>query len=332
MKISPGEIRDIERLQKYERIFRKLLKTEIFSKQDIRECGESKGLIGKIINIRECGESKGLIGKIINILLEEGSIVQQAKETFQWKPPSMELYKKEWIASVRPSHQLKRKLLYGSSKPTTAELLAIFLRSGIQGKSAIIIANDLLTQFGGVKGIFEADKKKLIEMKGLGEAKVAQIKAVHALSEEYLKEKMKSVSKVRNSKEVFNYLYLTMRDLKTEKFKVIFLDSASQIIDDKNLFEGTLNVSSVYPREIVKSAVSKNAASLIFVHNHPSGDPTPSESDKAITEDLVYACNLVQIKVLDHIIIGDNRYFSFADEGLVEEYNKNFVSIKERRG
>jgi DNA repair protein RadC len=325
MKISPGEIRDIERLQKYERIFRKLLKTEIFSKQDIRECGESKGLIGKIINI----------------LLEEGSIVQQAKETFQWKPPSMELYKKEWIASVRPSHQLKRlrkeerpreKLLYGSSKPTTAELLAIFLRSGIQGKSAIIIANDLLTQFGGVKGIFEADKKKLIEMKGLGEAKVAQIKAVHALSEEYLKEKMKSVSKVRNSKEVFNYLYLTMRDLKTEKFKVIFLDSASQIIDDKNLFEGTLNVSSVYPREIVKSAVSKNAASLIFVHNHPSGDPTPSESDKAITEDLVYACNLVQIKVLDHIIIGDNRYFSFADEGLVEEYNKNFVSIKERRG
>ena len=325
MKISPGEIRDIERLQKYERIFRKLLKTEIFSKQDIRECGESKGLIGKIINI----------------LLEEGSIVQQAKETFQWKPPSMELYKKEWIASVRPSHQLKRlrkeerpreKLLYGSSKPTTAELLAIFLRSGIQGKSAIIIANDLLTQFGGVKGIFEADKKKLIEMKGLGEAKVAQIKAVHALSEEYLKEKMKSVSKVRNSKEVFNYLYLTMRDLKTEKFKVIFLDSASQIIDDKNLFEGTLNVSSVYPREIVKSAVSKNAASLIFVHNPPSGDPTPSESDKAITEDLVYACDLVQIKVLDHIIIGDNRYFSFADEGLVEEYNKNFVSIKERRG
>ncbi|MCW3129779.1 MAG: DNA repair protein RadC [Methanophagales archaeon] len=325
MKISPGEIRDIERLQKYERIFRKLLRTEIFSKQDIWECGESKGLIGKIINF----------------LLDEGSIVQQAKETFQWMPSSMEAYKKEWITSVRPSHQLKRlkkeerpreKLLYGSSKPTTAELLAIFLRSGIQGKSAIIIANDLLTQFGGVKGIFEADKEKLMEIEGLGEAKVAQIKAVHALAEEYLNEKMKSVSKVRNSKEVFDYLYLTMRDLKKEVFKVIYLDSASKIIEDENLFEGTLNASSVYPREIVKSAVGKNAASLIFVHNHPSGDPTPSESDKAITEDLVYACNLVQIKVLDHIIIGDNRYFSFADEGLIEEYNKNFVSIKERRG
>ena len=106
----------------------------------------------------------------------------------------------------------REKLLYGSSKPTTAELLAIFLRSRIKGKSAIIIANDLLTQFGGVKGIFEADKEKLMGMEGIGEAKVAQIKAVHALAEEYLKEKMKSVSKVRNSKEVFDYLYLTMRD------------------------------------------------------------------------------------------------------------------------
>ncbi|NMX21617.1 hypothetical protein C5S30_04120 [ANME-1 cluster archaeon GoMg4] len=326
MKIIPGEIRDIERQQKYERIFQKLLKTKIFSKQDIWECGESKGLIGKIINI----------------LLEEGSIVQQEKGVFQWESAYMAVYKKEWITSVRPSHQLKRlrkeerpreKLLtYGSSKLTTPELLAIFLRSGIQGKSAIIIANDLLTQFGGVKGIFEADKEKLIEMQGIGEAKVAQIKAVHALAEEYLKEKMKSVSKVRNSKEVFDYLYLTMRDLKTEKFKVIYLDNAGQIIGDENLFEGTLNASSVYPREIVKKAVSKNAASLIFVHNHPSGDPTPSESDKAITEDLVYACSLMQIKVLDHIIIGDNRYFSFADEELIEEYNQNFMSIKERRG
>jgi len=137
---------------------------------------------------------------------------------------------------------------------------------------------------------------------------------------------------VRNSKEVFDYLYLTMRDLKTEIFKVIFLDSANQTIDDENLFEGTLNASSVYPREIVKSAVNKNAASLIFVHNHPSGDPTPLGSDRAITEDLVYACNLVQITVLDHIIIGDNVYFSFADEGLIEEYNRNYRSIKERRG
>ncbi|MBE0516524.1 MAG: DNA repair protein RadC [Methanophagales archaeon] len=326
MKISPVEIKDIERLQKYERIFQKLLKKEIFSKQDIWGCGESKGLIGKIIKA----------------LLSEGSIVELEKETFRWIPSSLDVYKKEWIASARPSHQLKRlrkeerpreKLLtYGSSKLTTPELLAIFLRSGIRGKNAIVIANDLLTQFGGVKGIFEADEEKLMEIVGIGKAKVAQIKAVHALAEEYLKEKMKSGRKVRNSKEVFDYLYLTMRDLKKETFKVIFLNSADQIIDAENLFEGTLNASSVYPREIVKSAVHKNAASLIFVHNHPSGDPTPSESDKGITEDLVYACNTMQIKVLDHIIIGDNSYFSFADEGLIEEYNRNFVSLKEGRG
>ena len=325
MEISPDTIKDVERLQRYERIVQKLVKTESFSKSDIWACGESKGLIGKIINL----------------LLSEGSIVEQEKGIFLWMPSAMAAYKKEWVTSLRPSHQLKRlrteerpreKLLYGYSKPTTAELLAIFLRSGIPGKSAIVIANDLLTQFGGVKGIFEADKTELMDIVGVGAAKVAQIKAVQALAEEYLKEKMKSVTKVRNSKEVFDYLYLTMRDLKTEIFKVIFLDSANQTIDAVNLFEGTLNASSVYPREIVKSAVNKNAASLIFVHNHPSGDPTPSGSDRAITEDLVYACNLVQITVLDHIIIGDNVYFSFADEGLLEEYNRNYLSIKERRG
>ena len=328
MKLIPKEIKDIERLQKYERIFQRLLKKEIFSKQDVWACGESKGLVGKIINS----------------LLSEGSIVEleKGKGTFRWVPPFMDAYKKEWIASARPSHQLKRlrkeerpreKLLtYGASKLTTSELLAIFLRSGIQGKSAVVIANELLTQFGGVKGIFEADKGELLQIEGLGEAKVAQIKAVHALAEEYLKERMKSGRQVLNSKEMFEYLYLTMRDLKKETFKVIYLDGANQIIDAENLFEGTLNASSVYPREIVKSAIRKNAVALIFAHNHPSGEPAPSESDRAITEDLVYACNTVQLKVLDHIIIGDNRYFSFADEGLIEAYNRTFVDLKERSG
>jgi DNA repair protein RadC len=325
MKITPEEIKDIERLQKYERIFQKLLKSEIFSKTEIWACGESKGLIGRILNT----------------LHDESSIVQQEKGVFRWVPDSMEAYKKEWLVSARPSHQLKRlrkeerpreKLLkYGSSKLTKPELLAIFLRSGIRGKSAILIANELLTQFGGVKGIFEADKTELMEIQGVGEAKVAQIKAVHALAEEYLKEKMKSGRKVKSSKEMFDYLYLTMRDLKNELFKVIYLDSANQIICDENLFEGTLNASAVYPREVVEKAIQKNTASLIFAHNHPSGDPTPSESDKAITEDLIYSCNLVELNVLDHIIIGSNKYFSFADEGLIEQYNRDFAGIKERR-
>jgi DNA repair protein RadC len=171
-----------------------------------------------------------------------------------------------------------------------------------------------------------------LEIKGLGVAKVAQIKAVQALAEEYLKERMISVCKVKSSKEMFDYLYLTMRDLKNEVFKVIFLDSVNQVIGDENLFEGTLNASAVYPREVVEKSISRNAAALIFAHNHPSGDPTPSESDKAITQDLIYACNLVEISVLDHLIIGDNRYFSFADEGLIEAYNRDFARIKEGRG
>jgi DNA repair protein radc len=115
---------------------------------------------------------------------------------------------------------------------------------------------------------------------------------------------------------------------KKEVFKVIFLDGKNRIIEIEDLFEGTLNTSSVYPREIIKNAIRNNALSLIFVHNHPSGDPKPSQSDKDITRDLVFAGNLLQIKVLDHIIIGDNRYFSFADEGLIEEYGLNFLSLK----
>jgi DNA repair protein RadC len=123
-----------------------------------------------------------------------------------------------------------------------------------------------------------------------------------------------------SSKEVFDYLYHTLRDAKKEKFKAIFLDAKNQIIEERTIFEGTVDTSAVYPREIVKKALQYNASALIFVHNHPSGDPDPSENDKEITKELVFASNTMQLKVLDHIIIGNNRYFSFADCGLIEEY------------
>ncbi|MBU1614146.1 DNA repair protein RadC [bacterium] len=311
INLLPSKIKDIERLQSYERIFQWLLKSEGFSKQEI--C--------------KSGESKYLIGKTINSLLTEGAIEKKTKDSYQWTSPFIESYRKEWLHVQRPSHQLKRlkktdrpreKLLaFGPGKLTTSELLAIFLRTGIRGKSVIKIASELLTQFGGVKGIFEADKEELFKVEGIGEAKVAQIKAVHGLAEKYLKEKAKLAPIMKKSKEAFDYLYLSMRDLKQETFKVIFLDSANQVIDMKNLFKGTLTSSAVYPREIMKKAIEYNAAGLIFVHNHPSGDSRPSQSDREITETLVSAGNIMQIKVLDHIIIGDNRYFSFADEGLI---------------
>ena len=242
---------------------------------------------------------------------------------------------------VLPAHQIKRlptegrpreKLLkYGPSKLTPAELLAIFLRTGIKGKNAIHLADELLKKFGGIRGIFEAENEKLLEVKGLGKAKVAQVKAVYGLAEEYLKEKLKAKKIIKNSKDVFDYLYFTMRDLKREIFKVIFLDGKNEIIEIEDLFKGTLNQSSIYPREIIKSAIKHNAAALIFVHNHPSGNPEPSLSDKEITKELVFAGNLMQIRVLDHIIIGENEYFSFADKGLIEEYNLRYLSLKKEK-
>ena len=121
-----------------------------------------------------------------------------------------------------------------------------------------------------------------------------------------------------------------MRDLKKEVFKVIYLNSQNQIIDTADLFAGKINSNSISPREVIVTAIKHNAVSLIFVHNHPSGDPEPSKSDKELTRDLVYAGSIMQIRVLDHIIIGNNRYFSFAGEGLIEEYELNFLNLRIR--
>ena len=156
------------------------------------------------------------------------------------------------------------------------------------------------------------------------------IKLLRELPTEILKEKIIDKSIYESAKEVFDYLYYSMRDLKKEVFKVIYLNNQNQIIDTIVLFEGTLDSTPIRPREIVESAIEHNAAALIFAHNHTSGDPTPSKSDKQLTRDLVFVGNIVQIKVLDHIIIGENRYFSFADEGLIQKYEDNFLHLKIR--
>lgn len=212
------------------------------------------------------------------------------------------------------------------------EIIELLLTLGTPRKDCKHQAKEAIKRFKTLRGVLEAPLEELQKIKGVGPHNVFGIKLVQEVARKFLKEQIIKKEIFRSSKEVFDYLYHSMRDLKKEVFKVIFLDGKNEVIEIEKLFEGTLNESVIYPREIIKDAIKHNAASLIFVHNHPSGDPTPSESDKAITEDLVYACNLMQIKALDHIIIGDNRYFSFADKGLIEEYNKNFVSIKERRG
>jgi DNA repair protein RadC len=208
------------------------------------------------------------------------------------------------------------------------EIVELLLTLGTPRKDCKQLAKAAIKKFKTLRGVLGASLEELQEIKGIGLHNVFGIKLVQEVGREFLKEKILEKPLCKSSKEVFDYLYHSMRDLKKEMFKVLFLDGKNQIIDIEDLFEGTLNISSVYPREIIKSAIKYNAASLIFVHNHPSGSPEPSTSDKEITKDLIAASNTMQIKVLDHIIIGDNKYFSFADEGLVEEYNLSLLSIK----
>ena len=210
------------------------------------------------------------------------------------------------------------------------EIVELLLTLGTPRKDCKQQAKAAIKKFKTLRGVLEAPLEKLQEIKGIGPHNAFGIKLVQEVAREFLKEKILQKPICKSSKEVFDYLYHSMRDLKKEIFKVIFLDGKNQIIDIEDLFEGTLNISSVYPREIIKSAIKYHAASLIFVHNHPSGSPEPSLSDKEITKDLIAASNTMQIKVLDHIIIGENRYFSFVDEGLIEEYNLNYANV--RRG
>ena len=325
MKFNRAEIKDIERLQKYERIFAYLLKKNSFTKPDIWKCKDSKRLIGRVINS----------------LVSEGVLIEKPKRLFEWVSARKEKCRAEWLDRPISTHQLKRlskeerpreKLLaFGPSKLTKAELLAIFLRAGIKGKSAVKLASELLNRFGGVRGIFRASNKDLLRVEGLGEAKVAQIKAVHALAEEYLKEKAKTRKAVRNSKEIFNYLYHTMRDRKDEVFKVISLSGQNEMLNIVDAFYGTVTSSNVYPRKVIELAIKSNATALIFAHNHPSGNPNPSKYDKEITKELLFACRYAGIRVWEHIIIGDNCYFSFADKGLIEKYDKKFEEIKGRK-
>ena len=208
------------------------------------------------------------------------------------------------------------------------EIVELLLTLGTPRKDCKQQAKEAIRKFKTLRGVLEAPMEELQEIKGIGPHNVFGIKLVQEVAREFLKEKILERPICKSSEEIFDYLYHSMRDLKKEVFKVIFLDGRNQITDIEDLFEGTLNTSSIYPREVIKSAIKNNAIGLIFVHNHPSGNPKPSKADKDITEDLVFAGNLMQIKVLDHIIIGDNKYFSFADEGLIEEYNMHFLSIK----
>jgi len=210
------------------------------------------------------------------------------------------------------------------------EIIEMLLTLGTPRKDCKPQAKEAIKRFKTLGGVMEAPPEELQEIQGITPYNTFVIKLVQEVAREFLKKQVLDKPYCKSSKGVFDYLYHSMRDLKKEIFKVMFLDAQNQVIQVEDLFEGTLTTSTVYPREIIGKAIKYNAAALIFVHNHPSGSPKPSDDDKQITRDLVFAGNIMQIKVLDHIIIGDNRYFSFADEGLIEEYEMDFMSSKKK--
>ncbi len=208
------------------------------------------------------------------------------------------------------------------------EIVELLLSLGTPRRDCKQQAKEAIKTFKTLRGVLEASPEDLQQIKGIGPHSTFGIKLVQEVAREFLKEKIIDKPVYKSSKEIFDYLYHSMRDLKKEVFKVINLNSQNQIIETSDLFKGTVNSSAISRREVIESAIKHGAASLIFAHNHPSGNPEPSTSDKELTRDLVHAACIMQIKVLDHIIIGDNKYFSFTGEGLIEEYELDFLGSR----
>ncbi len=220
-----------------------------------------------------------------------------------------------WPEDDRPREKL---LKYGEHTLSNSELLAIILRIGIEGQSAIDLARLILQKFRTFRNMGHTDLSHWKGIRGLGPAKVAQIKAAIEIGRRFREEQIKrSWTKVISSKDVARILMPRMRDLKKEVFKALFLDSRNRIIETIEIEEGTVNQANPIIREIFQKALQYFSAFIICVHNHPSGNPCPSPEDEKFTQELTLAGKALFINVMDHVIIGDNKYFSFADKGLI---------------
>jgi len=222
---------------------------------------------------------------------------------------------KSWPQDDRPREKLLKK---GAGALSNSELLAILLRTGVKGNSAIDLARKMLAKFGTFRNMSHTDAREWEEFKGLGPAKIAQIKAALEIGKRFREDEvLPAKQKIATAKEVVDIIMPQMRDLKTEVFKVVYLNSNNKIIDIADAAYGTVNQAAPIVREIIHSALQKFAAAIICVHNHPSANIAPSAEDKKITGELSAAAKLLGIRMLDHIIIGDGNYFSFADEGVM---------------
>lgn len=217
-----------------------------------------------------------------------------------------------WPLHERPRELLLQKGPHGLSD---AQLLAILLRMGKRKSSAVEVAMEVLSRLDGLRGLANRSREELCAVPGIGPAKAAQILAALELGKRALATPLTAGLHVRGSQEIFQHYYPILRDIRHELFKAVLLDAKHRLIRDMTVSEGSLTVSIVHPREVFNLAVRESAAAIIFVHNHPSGDPQPSEEDHALTRRLTDAGEILGIRVLDHIVIGDGRYVSFADEG-----------------
>jgi DNA repair protein RadC len=220
----------------------------------------------------------------------------------------------DWPADDRPRERLIEK---GADSLSDAELVAILLRTGVKGRSALDLARELLARFGSVSALFAADVKSVCATAGLGEAKYAQLAAVMEMARRALRETMSRGGALSSPRAVRDYLRLKLQERPYEVFVGVFLDAQNRVLAVEELFRGTLTQTSVYPREVVKHALHHNAAAVIFAHNHPSGVAEPSRSDEALTQALKQSLALVDVKVLDHFVIGSGAAMSFAERGLL---------------
>ena len=222
----------------------------------------------------------------------------------------------QWPRTERPRERLLSK---GSEALSDAHLLAILLRTGRRDSSAVQVAIELLNRLGGLSGLAACGIDELCTIPGVGPAKAAQLKAALALGKRAVAAPLSTGTRVSGSADLYTHFHPALRDIKHELFKVLLLDAKNCVIKETTVSEGSLTLSIVHPREVFTLAVRESAAAVIFLHNHPSGDPTPSPEDRQLTDRLVAAGQLLGIRVLDHVIIGDGRYVSFADEGWLRD-------------
>jgi DNA repair protein RadC len=220
----------------------------------------------------------------------------------------------DWPLSERPREKL---LIQGASALSDAELLAIFLRTGVRGRTAVDLSRDLIKEHGSLRALLKTDLETFCSSAGLGKAKYAQLQAVLEMGKRHLYEVLAQSEVLSSPKKTQAYLTSRLRDYEHEVFACLFLDNRHGIICFEELFRGTIDGASVHPREVVKQALRHNAAAVIFTHNHPSGIAEPSKADELITVRLKEALALVDIRVLDHVIVGNAHCVSFAERGLL---------------